>query len=178
MKIKIPVRAANRDVYSLEVEAPLRAELFGHDQFAKFARALAIEHEIDTAPGRELLLSRLAENKMVIREAHRIVSQALDNNRQLAPAAEWLLDNYYVIEEQILLAGQYLPKRYSRQLPRLKTGKHEGYPRVYDLAFELVSHTDGRVDVDNLSHFIGVYQAVQHLSLGELWAIPIMLRLS
>ncbi|MFA6292015.1 MAG: hypothetical protein WC637_09555, partial [Victivallales bacterium] len=92
--------------------------------------------------------------------------------------AEWLLDNYYVIEEQILLAGQYLPKRYSRQLPRLKTGKHEGYPRVYELAFELVSHTDGRVDVGNLSHFIGVYQSVQHLSLGELWAMPIMLRLS
>ncbi|MFZ2655318.1 MAG: glucoamylase family protein [Victivallales bacterium] len=178
MKIKIPVLDGSGDVYSLEAEAPLRAELFGRDQFAKFARTLAGEYEIDPAPGRELLLSRLAESKMVIREAHRIVSKALDNNRQLAPAAEWLLDNYYVIEEQILLARQYLPKRYSRQLPRLKTGKHEGYPRVYDLAFELVSHTDGRVDVDNLSHFIGVYQTVQHLSLGELWAIPIMLRLS
>jgi cellobiose phosphorylase len=178
MKIKIPAVFGSRDVYSLEVEAPLRAELFGRDQFAKFARALAGEYEIDPAPGRELLLSRLAENKILIREAHRIVSQALDNKCQLAPGAEWLLDNYYVIEEQILLAREYLPKRYGRQLPRLKTGKHEGYPRVYDLAFELVSHTDGRVDVDNLSHFIGEYQAVQHLSLGELWAIPIMLRLA
>jgi len=166
------------DVYSLVVEAPLRAELFGRDQFAKFARALAGEHEVDPAPGRELLLSRLAENKMVIREAHRIASEALDNNRQLAPAAEWLLDNYYVIEEQILLAGKYLSRKYSRQLPRLKTGKHEGYPRVYDLAFELVSHTDGRVDVGNLTHFIGTYQTVQNLSLGELWAMPIMLRMA
>ncbi len=177
MKIQIPAISA-KGVYDLEVEAPLRAELFGSDQFAKFARALAEEHEIDPLPGKELLLSRLSENKMVIREAHRIVSLALDNKRQLAPAAEWLLDNYYVIEEQILLAGQYLPKRYSRQLPRLKKGKLQGYPRVYDLAFELVSHTDGRVDVDNLSHFIGTYQAVQHLSIGELWAMPIMLRLA
>lgn len=178
MKIKIPVFDGSRDVSSLELEALLRAELFGRDQFARFAHALASEHDVDPAPGAELLLSRLAENKMVIREAHRLVSLALGNKRQLAPAAEWLLDNYYVIEEQILLAGQYLPKRYSRQLPRLKTGKHEGYPRVYDLAFELVSHTDGRIDVDNLSHFIGAYQTVQHLSLGELWAMPIMLRLA
>ncbi|MFA6292016.1 MAG: hypothetical protein WC637_09560, partial [Victivallales bacterium] len=73
MKIKIPSMSGSRDVYSLEIEAPLRADLFGSDQFAKFARALAVEHEVDPAPGRELLLSRLAENKMVIREAHRIV---------------------------------------------------------------------------------------------------------
>ncbi|MBI4976892.1 MAG: cyclic beta 1-2 glucan synthetase [Spirochaetes bacterium] len=177
MKIKIP-NIANNDVASLEIEPPLLAELFGHDQFAKYARVLADEHEVDTAPGAELLLSRLAENKTVIREAHRIVSRALENNRQISPAAEWLLDNYYVIEEQILLAEQYLPKRYSRQLPRLKTGKHEGFPRVYDIAFELVSHTDGRIDIGNLSHFIEKYQTVQHLSLGELWAMPIMLRMA
>src|SRR5581483_5381165 len=91
---------------------------------------------------------------------------------------EWLLDNFYLIEEQIRTAKKHLPKGYSRELPRLARGPSAGLPRVYDIALETISHGDGRVDPEGLSRFIAAYQTVTPLKLGELWAIPIMLRLA
>src|SRR5208337_3244491 len=67
---------------------------------------------------------------------------------------------------------------YSKQLPRLITGPAAGYPRVYDIALELISHIDGKIDEDNLRSFVSAYQTIVPLKLGELWAIPIMLRLA
>ena len=161
-----------------EAEPPLRAELFGLEQLGNHGEALAAIHELDFNPGPERLLHRLAENERVIRDSHDIVAEAVRGGHRVAPAAEWLLDNYYLIAEQIDLARLHLPKLYSRTLPRLRSGPLRGFPRIYDLALELVSHTDGRVDADNLTSFVRAYQRVQPLKLGELWAIPIMLRLT
>jgi cyclic beta-1,2-glucan synthetase len=94
------------------------------------------------------------------------------------PAAEWFLDNYHLIEEQIRTARRHLPRGYSRDLPRLVNGASAGYPRVYDIALELISHADGRVDAASLRAFVASYQSVKPFLLGELWAIPIMLRLA
>src|SRR6185295_5085936 len=103
---------------------------------------------------------------------------ALTAGRRITPAAEWLLDNVYVVDEQIRTAKRHLPKGYSRELPCLAQGPSAGLPRVYDLAFEAISHGDGRVDADTLSRFVAAYQTVAPLELGELWAFPIMLRLA
>ncbi len=100
------------------------------------------------------------------------------SNQRITPAADWLLDNFYLIEEQIRTAKAHLPKGYSRELPRLARGPSAGLPRVYDLAFEAISHGDGWVDGESLSRFVASYQAVAPLTMGELWAIPIMLRLA
>jgi cyclic beta-1,2-glucan synthetase len=89
-----------------------------------------------------------------------------------------LLDNFYLIEEQIRTAKRHLPQGYSRELPRLLNGPSAGLPRVYDIALEIISHGDGRVSTDSLSSFVASYQSVTVLKLGELWAIPIMLRLA
>lgn len=161
-----------------EAEPPLRAELFGLEQLGNHGESLAAIHELDPNLGPERLLHRLAENERVIRDSHDIVAEAVRSGHRVAPAAEWLLDNYYLIAEQIDLARIHLPKGYSRELPRLRGGPLQGLPRIYDLALELVSHTDGRVDVDNLTYFVRAYQRVRPLKLGELWAIPIMLRLT
>ncbi|MEM5787319.1 MAG: hypothetical protein AAGU11_08375, partial [Syntrophobacteraceae bacterium] len=109
---------------------------------------------------------------------HNLLTEAVKADRRITPAGEWLLDNFYLIEEQIRTARRHLPKGYSRQLPRLLDGPSAGLPRVYDLALETISHGDGRVDPESLSSFVAAYQAVTILKLGELWAIPIMLRLA
>ncbi len=96
----------------------------------------------------------------------------------MTPAAEWLLDNHYLIEEQVYLARKHFPRSYSRQLPRLATGESAGLPRVYDLILEFISHIDGRVDDEALARYIAAYQSVTNLTLGELWAVAIMLRLA
>lgn len=159
-------------------EPPLRAELFGFEQFDKHGEALAAAHDLDLKPSAECLLPRLKENARIIRHSYEIVAEAVRSGQHMAPAAEWLLDNYYLIVEQIDIARMHLPKGYSRALPRLRNGLLRGFPRIYDLALELVSHTDGCVDADNVTNFVKAYQRVRPLKMGELWAIPIMLRLT
>ncbi|WP_414660604.1 GH36-type glycosyl hydrolase domain-containing protein [Horticoccus sp. 23ND18S-11] len=157
-------------------EPPLRSELLSVEQLARHAQALAAGHTIVTARGGNPLLPRLDENERILRDFNR-ATVAVDQTRQVTPAAEWLLDNFYLIEEQIQMARRHLPRNYSQELPRLLTGPSAGLPRVYDIVLELISHTDAQVDAGQLTSFVAAYQGVQLLKLGELWAIPIMLRL-
>ncbi len=162
----------------LEEEQPLRSELFSLDQFEQHAKSLAGKHTVRFKRGREKLLSRLEENEDTIVKAYELLADEENSKRKISPAGEWLLDNYYLIEEQIRLAKRFLPKGYSLELPNLIKGPLAGYPRVYDIAMEIVSHGDGRVDLKGLTDFVSAYQTVKHLKLGELWAIPIMIRLA
>ncbi len=159
-------------------EPPLRSELFSSDQMKQHGKALADSHKLAPGRGRDPLLTRLAENEGVLMGACNLLTEAVKANRRIVPAGEWLLDNFYLIEEQIRTARRHLPKGYSRELPRLLNGPSAGLPRVYDIALEMISHGDGRVDPENLSSFVAAYQTVTALKLGELWAIPIMLRLA
>ena len=159
-------------------ELPLRAELFSTVQMEHHGRSLAHTHSVRHGRVRDQLLSRLADNEAVLLDACTVLTSAVQEDRQLTPAAEWLLDNFYLIEEQIRTAKRHLPKGYSKELPRLGKGPSAGQPRVYDIALETIAHGDGRVDPENLRRFIAAYQQVTPLRLGELWAIPIMLRLA
>jgi cyclic beta-1,2-glucan synthetase len=157
-------------------EAPLRAELFSVEQLARHARALATDHPVVTQHRANHLLDHLAANEQSLRDFNR-ATLAVSPARRVTPAAEWLLDNFYLIEEQIQMARRHLPRHYSRELPRLLHGPSAGLPRVYDLTLELIAHVDAQLDAKPLGAFVAAYQAVRPLQLGELWAIPIMLRL-
>ena len=159
-------------------ELPLRAELLSRDQMRQHGRVLADSHKVTKKRAPEQLLARLTENEDVLIETCNLLTSAVKANRRVAPAGEWLLDNFYLIKEQIRTAKKHLPKGYSRELPRLLSGPSAGLPRVYDIALETISHGDGRVDQGSLGSFISAYQQVTALKLGELWAIPIMLRLA
>ncbi|WP_370655881.1 GH36-type glycosyl hydrolase domain-containing protein [Candidatus Deferrimicrobium sp.] len=159
-------------------EPPLRSELFSSEQMKQHGKTLAGSHKLGPRGIWDRLLTRLAENERVLTGACNLLTSAVDANRRIAPAGEWLLDNFYLIEEEIRTAKRHLPKGYSRELPRLLDGPSAGLPRVYDIAHEAISHGDGRVDPESLSGFVASYQKVTVLTLGELWAIPIMLRLA
>ena len=159
-------------------EPPLRSELLSTDQMEQHGRTLAGSHKLSLTRAPDQLLTRLTENEAVLIEACNLLTAAVKANRRIAPAGEWLLDNFYLIEEQVRTAKRHLPKGYSRELPRLLNGPSAGLPRVYDIALETISHGDGRVDSGSLRGFVAAYQKVTALKLGELWAIPIMLRLA
>jgi len=159
-------------------EAPLRSELLSTDQMEQHGKTLAGSHKLSLTRAPDQLLTRLTENEALLIEACNLLTAAVKANRRIAPAGEWLLDNFYLIEEQIRTAKRHLPKGYSRELPRLQNGPSAGLPRVYDIALETISRGDGRVDSESLSGFVASYQKVAALKLGELWAIPIMLRLA
>ncbi len=154
----------------------MRAELFSVEQLGRHARVLAADHRIVAQESSNRLLARLGENEQRLRVFNR-ATLAVDPSRRITPAAEWLLDNFYLIEEQIQMARRHLPRGYSRELPRLSNGPSAGLPRVYDIVLELISHADAQIDAGPLAAFVAAYQTVASLSLAELWAIPIMLRL-
>lgn len=159
-----------------ECDLPLRSVMYSAEQLDRHAEGLAEWHRIDPQTGPDRLRARLADNERVLLEAYRLVSVAVETKQPISPASEWLLDNFYLIEEQIRTARSHLPERYSRGLPRLQNGPSAGYPLVYDLALELISHVDGRIDVERLQSFVSAYQRRRPLTLGELWAVPIMFR--
>jgi cyclic beta-1,2-glucan synthetase len=159
-------------------EPPLRSQLFSIEQMEQHAGTLAKSHHLSYKQAPEQLLKRLDKNEEVLFRVTKLLQEAIREKTPIMPAGEWLLDNYYLIEEQIRTGKRYLPKGYSKGLPKVSNGPSAGFPRVYDIAIEIISHSDGHVDLQRLGSFIDAYQKVRPLTLGELWAVPIMLRLS
>jgi len=157
--------------------APVRQELFGVERLEQHAASLAAAQTVTRRPRDRLALhDRLDANAVVLLAAYRASAAALENGQTVVPAAEWLLDNYHVVEEQIRKIRDDLPPGYYRQLPKLADGPLVGYPRVLGVAWAFVAHTDSHFDPDVLLRFIAAYQRVQPLTIGELWAVAITLR--
>lgn len=159
-------------------ETPFRAELFNSDQMEVHAKVLAKSHSEKKGKAANKLLRRLDQNESVLLKVRNLLVERIHSSAAITPAGEWLLDNFYLIEEQVIIARKHLPKGYSEGLPYLQNGRSAGMPRVYDMVLEIISHSDGRVDSKSLCRFIASYQSEKTLTLGELWAIPIMLRLA
>lgn len=159
-------------------EAPLRAQLFTAEEMEQHGRHLAAGHELTRRRRRDRLLRRLGDNEEVLADTCALLAQSADLQRRITPAGEWLLDNFYLIEEEVRTAKRHLPPDYSRELPGIAAGASAGLPRVYDLALHAVAHGDSRLGRGSLTRFIASYQTVKTLRLGELWAVPIMLRLA
>ena len=165
---------------------PPHGKLYGVTRLAEHARALARRHRI-AAPtharwfkrrGHGPLLSRLAETERVLMAARDQLARAAGNRADVSPAGAWLLDNFFVVREQVPEIRATLPAGYYRELPKLAgNGPMAGYPRIYDIVIELIAHTDGRLDEASVALMISEYQRVTTLTLGELWAIPAMLRM-
>ena len=159
-------------------------ELFGTDRLARHGRHLAKTQRIVDAPrrrrprGRGPLLTRLAATERVLRGVHATLAHVATEGVEVSPAGEWLLDNFYVVLEQILEVRATLPSDYYHELPKLAgTGPLAGFPRVYEIAVELIAHTDGRLDSALLELMVEQYQRITPLTMGELWAMPAMLRM-
>ena len=156
----------------------LRAELFSVERLEQHAASLAAAQQVTARPiPRKSLRARLRDNESVLLAAYRAIAAATGEGRPISPAAEWLLDNYHVVEEQIREIRQDLPPSFYRRLPKLSNGPFDGYPRVLGVAWAYVAHTDSRFDPESLRRFVCAYQRVQPLTIGELWAVAITLRI-
>jgi len=160
-----------------DLEEPIRAELFSLERLEQHAESLAAAQIVTTvaSQGRPLV-PRVLENGRVLLDAYRITARAIREEQTITPAAEWLVDNFHIVDEQLREIQDDLPVGYYRKLPKLSSGHLEGYPRVYGVAWAFVAHTDSRFDPEVLRRFVAAYQRVQPLTIGELWAVAITLR--
>ena len=168
---------ANTAVFPRHTGELIRSELFGIERLEQHAESLAKAQTVTGRPKRGRRLdSRLEDNGRALFDAYRGVEKAVREERHITPADEWLLDNFHVAQEQIRQVRDDLPRGFYRGLPKLSDGPLAGYPRVFGIAWAFVAHTDSRIEREMLVRFVAAYQRVQPLSIGELWAVAIGLR--
>ncbi len=181
-----PVGAAWRVGSGADAErfaGPIRGELLGAEGLAEHARALARQQRVVSASARPLarggrpLLERLDDTRRILETARDTLAAAVERGADISPAGEWLLDNFYVIQEHLREIRASMPRGYYRELPKLAAGTLAGYPRVYELAISLIGNTEGHVELENVQLFVREFQRGATLTTGELWAVPTMLRL-
>ncbi len=159
-------------------DRPQEPELFGQDRLERHAVTLAGLYGLAPDPVRgRPLLPRLDQSAQELDDAYRFLSTAVTKDAPAVGSEDWLRDNHHVVQDQVREIRQDLPRKYYLELPKLADGPLAGYPRVYAFARELITHTAGRLDLQTLVDFATAYQRAAPLTIGEIWAIPIMLRL-
>lgn len=159
-------------------EEPIRAEIYSTPRLESNAEALAQSHVLRKDPRKGRSLSgRVAENNAVLEKSYQEVLTAVAEHRAITPAGEWLIDNFHIVRAQLKDIHDHLPPKFYKELPKLASGPLEGLPRVYGIAWYYVAHTDSHFDAESLKRFLMAYQKSQALTIGELWAVPITLRL-
>ena len=158
-------------------EAPIRSEIFGLQRFAQHGRSLGATHRATAlGSGTTVFFPRLRDNLAVLRLAQHYIGSQAASGHDISPAAEWLLDNFHLVEAQLKAIRDGLPKRYFRALPVLQDPPLAGLPRIYGVAWAFVAHTDAAFDEGLLVHYLLAYQEARELTLGEMWALPTTLR--
>ena len=158
--------------------APIREQIFGVERLEELGRSLASLQRVTEKNTRgHGLADRLADNAAFLLTANRAIAELVEVRQQVTPAAEWLIDNYHLVDMQIREIGIDLPSGYYSQLPKLAGGPLAGFPRVFGTAWGAIAHTDSYFDTDTIRRYLIAYQEVQPLTIGELWAVPITLRI-
>lgn len=162
------------------VAPPIRAELFGAQRFEQHGHSLARAQVVELDPHRARegapFFPRVDENLESLRNAFDYIALISQSGRYVSPAAEWLLDNFHLVEAQLQQIHDGVPRSYYARLPKLATPPLAGLPRVYGMAWAYVAHTDSVLNKTLFTAFLNAYQDIDELTLGELWALPTTLR--
>ena len=120
----------------------IREELFSVERLEQHAESLAAAQSVSSQPERgRPLAKRVRDNDVALLDAYRVIAAAIADKRPITPAAEWLIDNFHLAEDQIREIRTDLPPSYYRQLPKLAEGPLKGYPRIFEIAWAFVAHT-------------------------------------
>jgi len=122
------------------------------------------------------LLDHIEGLEKLLQEAHqRFTAQT---QLSLSHAGEWLLDNFYVVQQALRQIREDLPEEFYRQLPKVQIGPPQNCPpRIYLVAREIIRYSQNYLVAEQVQRFVRTYQGIAHLTMGELWALPTMLRL-
>ncbi|CAM8655483.1 Glycosyl hydrolase 94 [Comamonadaceae bacterium] len=159
------------------LDAPIRSEVFGMERFERHGISLGLTHKVVRERShRESFTPRLQDNIQRLRSVNAYIGSQARTGYDISPAAEWLLENFHLLEAQFKEVDEGLPSNYFKGLPVLVQPPLAGLPRVYGVAWAFVAHTDGAFDESLLVHFLNAYQQSCELRLSELWALPTTLR--
>ncbi|MBV8802035.1 MAG: cyclic beta 1-2 glucan synthetase, partial [Gammaproteobacteria bacterium] len=175
-KIKNWLHFSKKREWSEKIDINLSTEIYSGHQIYRHGIDLAHSHRAIKSIRTNILLDKLTIYEKNLTRAYQILSTMVISE-DVSPASVWLLDNFYLIQEQIKIIHINLPKNYSQYFPQVIHAT-PGFPRIYDILEKTIEHGDGRWDAENLNTFLAGYQTVTPLTLRELWAIPLMLGLA
>ena len=166
------------DAFKYLKEEPCHEPLTS-DQLQEYAGVLAAKlKDARLEPGKgNPLVKRLRQSELVLEEIRHNVAEAEHVEQTVTLSAEWMLDNTHVLRGNIEEVYRNLPKKYYQQLPKVMEGPMTGLPRIYVIAYELICSTTNKITFENITEFLKSYQKIDSLTIGELWALPLMLRL-
>ncbi|HEX6031603.1 MAG TPA: hypothetical protein VFY90_09220, partial [Tepidiformaceae bacterium] len=159
------------------VEDPIRAELFSPERLEEHAERIARQRVLAGSKAGRRLSPPIRDSARALLQCYREIAAVMGDEGATTPAAEWFVDNYHIVDAVVRQVREDLPQGFYRQLPKLAEDPLRGYPRVLGLAWAFVAHTDSRFEPETLQRFVRRFQRVQPLTIGELWAVPIALRI-
>jgi cyclic beta-1,2-glucan glucanotransferase len=170
--VQIP---ASSSPFAPGTQDPIRADLWSPERLEEHAESIARLRIL--ARGKTGRRLSVRDSGRVLLQCYRDIAAVIRDEGATTPAAEWFVDNFHIVDAVVRQVREDLPLGFYRQLPKLADGPLEGYPRVLGLAWAFVAHTDSRVEPETLQRFVRAFQRVQPLTIGELWAVPIALRI-
>ena len=153
-------------------------DAFGLDKVCAQAYEAAALGEATPGRGAQPWLLAGLKAQETLLQATVVFFQSTSGQQPLSNAAEWMLDNFYLAQQSLRQIREDMPQGFYRRLPKLAAGPLAGYPRIYDVAQQLVAGSDAQLDMEQVQRFVWLYQDITPLTTGELWALPVMLRLS
>ena len=144
----------------------------------EFAHRLAKTHTLEISRSKKTdLLEHLKSWELSLRNANTIFKSVPAKDLPVSRAGEWMLDNFYVVKQTFRQIEEDLPANFLNQLPKLDGMPQQGTPRIFALAWEWIGYSQSQIDLNQFATFVLDYQQVTPLTIGELWALPIMLRI-
>lgn len=148
------------------------------NQLQKYLENMASEHILCSKSSKETYpIPRLKDNFNYITKTYDILNLNLKTGVQIHPAGEWLLDNYYIIEETVKGIIKELPLKKYKNFIGIASGEYKGYARIYCLAAEIIIYTDGKLELENIKEFLKSYQNKKTLNMEEIWDISLFFKI-
>ena len=149
------------------------------EQLQMYMEKMAVNNEtlrtsnIETYP-----IDRLNDNFRFIQKTYTLLNEHIKKGISIYPAGEWLLDNFYLIEETVKNIRNELTQKKYKNFPGINNGLYKGFARIYVLATEIVAYTDNKIDEEILKTSLLAYERKKTLNMEEIWNLPTFLELA
>ena len=157
----------------------IKGAVLDNNSLRNFMKKTAASYEVKKYSNRGTYpIDRLNENYLFIEKTYSLLNEHIKKGIDIHPAGEWLLDNFYIIEETVKKIKKEMPAKKYKELPGIASGIYTGFARVYLLAALIVSFRDNIVDDETLKLAISAYQEQKPLNMEEIWNLWIFLEIS
>ena len=157
----------------------IKGAILSQNQLENYLEKIASDHNLTNYSDKSTYpIPRLKENLELITEVYQLLNEHIKLKIPIHPAGEWILDNYYVIDETAKSIKNTLTLKKYKNFLGIANGTYQGFARVYVLASEIVNYSDNQIDGKNLSQLLQAYQKKKTLNMEEIWNIPLFLQIA